>query len=208
MIGRVGAQSHPAGTRLYAIDATRLTPEQKELAALDSSILLFTPEGQSPNPIKKARNLLFKRPPRPPRWPTQLRCIGVAGVDTLWSARSLGDYLQGAAELGSSGAGLAARAAKFQGATRLAAGLGVAGILLDGGSDLLRGVRQRDPEALALAGLKGGAGALMFVPGGAFASGGILLGASALENREWLARQMRNGWSEASRWWTSGDQAT
>ena len=83
----------------------------------------------------------------------------------------------------------------------MAGGLGVAGVLLDSGSDLLRGVRERDPEALALAGLKGGAGALMFVPGGAFASGGILRGASALENREWLARQMQNGWREASQWW-------
>lgn len=185
------------------MDATRLTPEQRELAVLDSSILLYTPERRADKPAKKAQNLLFKRPPPPPRWPAQLRCIGVAGVDTLWSARSLGDYLQGAVELGSSSASLAARAAKFQGAARLAGGLGVAGVLLDGSSDLLRGVRERDPEALALAGLKGGAGALMFVPGGAFASGGILLGASALENREWLARQMQNGWSEATQWWAS-----
>ena len=186
---------------MAALRADKNSPEQRDLAVLDSSILLYTPENRTDKPAKKAKNLLFKRPPPPPQWPTQLRRVGVAGVDTLWTARSVGDYLQGAAELGSSSASLAAKAAKFQGATRLAGGLGVAGVLLDSGSDLLRGVRERDPEALALAGLKGGAGALMFVPGGAFASGGILLGASALENREWLARQMQNGWREASQWW-------
>ncbi|MFN8611790.1 MAG: hypothetical protein U0931_29870 [Vulcanimicrobiota bacterium] len=184
------------------MDATRLTQEQRELVALDSTILLYTPTPASGKTGKKAKNLLFQRAPRPPQWPMQLRRIGVAGVDTLWTAQSMGDYLQGAAELGGSTASFAAKAAKFQGAARLAGGLGVAGVLLDGSSDLVRGIRDRDAQALALAGLKGGAGALMFVPGGGLASGGILLGASALENREWLACQIQNGWREASQWWT------
>ena len=203
MIGRVGSPGNALAPKLWALDATRLSPEQRDLASLDSSILLYTPETASPEPGRKARNLLFKRPPKPPQWPAQLRRFGVAGVDTLWTARTMADYLQGAAELGSSTASFAARAAKFQGAARLAGGLGVAGVILDGSSELVRGIRDNNHEALALAGLKGGAGALMFVPGGGLASGGILLGASALENREWLAGQVQNGWRQASQWWTS-----
>lgn len=207
MISRVGSPGNSWTPKLWALDATKMTQEQREMVALDSSIILYKPETACAQPGKKAQNLLFKRRPKPPQWPSQLRRVGVAGIDTLWTARSAGDYLQGAIELGSSTTSLAARAAKFQGAGRLAGGLGVAGVLLDGGSDLVRGLREGDSEALALAGLKGGAGALMFVPGGGLASGGILLGASALENREWLARQMQSGWREASQWWNGGAQA-
>jgi hypothetical protein len=201
MIGKVGSPAFPP--KFVAIDATRLTPQERDLFSQDTSVILYTPGAESAAPKKtgkKAKNLLFQKPPAPPQWPSQLRLVGVAGIDTLFAAKHMPDYLRGAAELGASGINLAAKAAKMQGAVRLATGLGAAGIFLDGGNDLLRGVLEKDMEALALAGLKGGAGALLLVPGGGLASGGIMLGATALENREWLARQVGQGWQQVSQW--------
>ena len=204
MIGRIGSTpSTRPPNRLVAIDASTITPEQRDTISLDSSVILFDSQTKPKVPGKKARDVLstLKPPPKPSAWPSQLRLVGIAGVDSLLTAKNPGDFLKAAAELGGSGIGLASKAAKFQGAARLATGLGVAGIWIDGSIDLVRGVHEKDPEALALAGLKGAAGALLLVPGGAMASGGVMLGATALENREWLAEQIGNGWNEVSKLW-------
>lgn len=126
------------------------------------------------------------------------------GLHTLANANNADQVVAGAANTTGGAANTASGVAALRGAGALASRLGGVGGVIDGASDLYRGVRTGDREALALGGIKAAAGAAMFFPGiGTAVGGAVLLGAAAYQNREWLGNQLGRGWSAVRGLWGS-----
>lgn len=129
--------------------------------------------------------------------------VGVAGggLQVLHGADELahGQVVDGGADVTAGTANVVAGGAMLAGATTLAAGAGGVGAVIDGGRDLIQGIRSGDTERTAVGGVKTAAGAMM-IAGAAtgnpvLAVGGALVygGAVVYQNREAIGQAISSG---------------